>query len=327
MRPAPFLWFLLFAPALAPAQIVETIIVDQFGYRPKDAKIVVFAAPQEGQNAIPVLKKFNPGDRFEVRAEPGNAVVFEGPVRPWKGGAVDRISGDRTWHGDFSEVKKPGTYHVAVPGGSHPGARSYSFRIRRTVYAPALLHSVRSFYYQRCGTAIPREYGGKWTHGACHLYPGQDGDARPWPETTAGRPRDVHGGWHDAGDYRKYVPWTYHVIWSLLHAWEWYPEAFSDGTKIPESGNGVPDILDEVKYELDWLLRMQGPDGGASAVVGVTGKDGGSPPDEDRGARRYAEASTVATASGCASFAHGARVFRRFGKQYPGYAAKLERKE
>jgi endoglucanase len=143
---------------------------------------------------------------------------------------------------------------------------------------------------------------------------------------TFGGARDVHGGWHDAGDYRKYVPFTTTVLWDLMHAWEWYPCAFSDATNIPESGNGVPDILDEVKWEMDWIQRMQitatsDPNYGAVyRVVGVlSGADDSGAPPLSAAARYYTNLSSFATASTCMSFANAARIFAAYNTQYPGY--------
>jgi hypothetical protein len=79
--------------------------------------------------------------------------------------------------------------------------------------------------------------------------------------------QDLHGGWWDAGDFNKYTSWGASDAIELLHAYAESPSAFSDDTNIPESGNGVPDVLDEVKWELDWLTRMQSADGSVLSVV------------------------------------------------------------
>lgn len=69
------------------------------------------------------------------------------------------------------------------------------------------------------------------------------------------------GGWHDAGDYNKYVNFAYSAVLDLLMSYEFNPEAWTfEYSNIPESGNGIPDLLDEIKYELDWLKKMQDTD-------------------------------------------------------------------
>jgi hypothetical protein len=315
-------------PTAAPTPaVVHQIIVDQFGYRPDAEKFVIFCWPQQGQFSD--LPAFDPGSEFEVRRETDHQVIFAGPVRPWKAGATDSLSGDKVWHGDFSAVTAPGRYYVSLPGGSNPAARSYDFRIAEDVYAPVLKASARMFFYQRCGMDLLDRHGGHWSHWACHCKARQDLSARLWDGDKGrpgGDPRALHGGWHDAGDYSKYVEYVYGALWDLMHAAEWYPRAFSDATNIPESGNGVPDILDEVKYELDWLLRMQLADGSVLGKVGVTDytPDDQSPPNKSSCPRFYTGPSTGATATVAAVAALGARVFRPYSAQYPGYSARLQ---
>ena len=308
--------------AANPPGLAETIVVDQFGWRPGDTKIVVFAQPVKGFNAAQ-WGTFTPGSTFVVRRAADGATVFEGPVTIWNSGTVHEQSGDRAWHGDFSALTAPGTYFVSVPGGSRPGARSFDFRIGDAVYAAALRAACRTYYYQRCGTDLTEAFGGPWNHKACHVGPGQDLEAQGWDGGAKPPARDVHGGWHDAGDYRKYVPFTFAVFWPLLHAAEWFPAAFGDATGIPESGNGVPDVLDEVKWELDWILRMQYPDGSVATTVGVTGGDGGSPPETDKGLRYRAGVSSPAASSLVRACAHAARLFGPHEAAYPGYAKAL----
>jgi hypothetical protein len=274
------------------------------------------------------LPPFDPGKEFQVRREADNEVVFTGPIRPWNEGRTDNLSGDKVWQGDFSAVTAPGRYYVSIPGGTNPAARSFDFVIAEAVYAPVLKAAARMFFYQRCGMDQWLIHGGHWHHAACHCKKGQDRSAQLWDGEKgrpAGDPRDLSGGWHDAGDYSKYVEYVFGTLWDLMHAAEWYPAAFSDATKIPESGNGVPDILDEVKYELDWLLRMQLPDGSVLGKVGVPdySLDEVSPPDLSTCPRYYAGPSTGATATAAAACALGARLLRPYEARYPGYPARL----
>lgn len=114
---------------------------------------------------------------------------------------------------------------------------------------------MRGFYYQRCGCALEKRCAGAYTHGACHTakaYLYADPDVR----------LDVSGGWHDAGDYGRYTGPGAVALGHLLYAWLLFPDAFAEKLNIPESGNPLPDILNECKWELDWLLKMQRADGG-----------------------------------------------------------------
>jgi len=308
--------------AATPAGLAETIVVDQFGWRPADPKSVVFAQPIRGFNAA-AWGSFEPGKTFLIRRSSDGVTVFAGPVTVWNSGTVHEQSGDRAWHGDFSAVTAPGTYFVQVPGGTRPGSRSFDFRIGDDVYAAPLRAACRSYYYQRCGTDLTGQFGGNWNHQACHVGPGQDREAQEFAGTPTGHPRDVHGGWHDAGDYRKYVPFTYLTLFDLLTAVEWFPAVFGDANGIPESGNGVPDLLDEIKWELDWILRTQYPDGSVATTVGVTGGDGGSPPDVDRAPRYQAGVSSPAASSLARACAQAAQLFPAYEQAYPGYAHAL----
>ena len=122
----------------------------------------------------------------------------------------------------------------------------------------------------------------------------------------------MHGGWFDAGDLNKYVPYLESTLFDLFWAYELNPGVFGDDTNIPESGNGVPDLLDELKWELDWLLRMQDDDGGVfNRVAGRSFDNGPDPPQADTQPRFYSAKTTWATATAAASFAHAARVYER----------------
>jgi len=243
-----------------------------------------------------------------------------GTLVPWRNGKTDDVSGNKVWTADFSSLTIPGKYYLLDPQGR---ARSFSFRIAQDVYDRVFVAAMRMYYYQRCGTAITEKYAGKWTHDLCHS---QDASAPPAPSKNGRRATgpalDVSGGWHDAGDMNKYVPWTCDALWQLLTAYEWNPRAFGDDSNIPESGNGVPDVLDECKWELDWLLRMQRDDGGVNNRVAFKNYTSEGP-GEDREPVFYTGETTWATASMAASCAHAAIVFAPFDKQYPGYAQRL----
>ena len=305
---------------LAVAQsVTPQITIDQFGWQPRAVKIAVLADPVKGQNAS---DSYQPGSRFEVRSEPGDALLFRGVVKPWNNSKVSELAGDRVWHADFTGLEKPGTYHLYDPATK---VRSYPFRIADDVYRPVLRDSVRTFYYQRSGTAIPAHFGKDWHHPAAHVGRNQELAAQySQGGQTLGQPRDVHGGWFDAGDLNKYVPYLESTLFDLFWAYELNPGVFDDATDIPESGNGVPDLLDELKWELDWLKKMQDKDGGVfNRVAGRSFDNGPDPPQTDTQPRFYSAKTTWATATAAASFAHAARIFERYDKSFPGYRAQL----
>ena len=125
-----------------------------------------------------------------------------------------------------------------------------------------------------------------------------------WPSNS--QIKDLRGGWYDAGDFNKYTSWTARYIIVLLRAYEEHPQAFSDDYGIPESGNGIPDILDEVRWGLDWLRRMQNSDG---SLLCVQGLDSASPPSDAKGVSFYGPPTTSATLMAASAFAYASKIF------------------
>src|SRR5690606_37489353 len=220
-------------------------------------------------------------------------------------GAVHEISGDRAWWFDFSSLTAPGEYYVLDVDNA---ARSAVFTVADDVYREPLRHAVRTFFYQRAGFAKEAPFADAgWVDGASHVGPGQDTESRLYSAPDdASTERDLSGGWYDAGDYNKYTRWSADYVVSMLLAYEEHPAAFGDDFGIPESGNGVPDILDEARWGMDWLVRMQNDDGSVLSIVGL---DHASPPSAATGPSRYGSASKTATLATAAAFALGATIY------------------
>lgn len=303
------------APGAGSAPETPQIMVDQFGWRPGAAKVAVFANPVRGQNA---KRPYVPGETFEVRPAAGGPAVLAGKLTPWRDGALDETSGDRAWWADLSDLRKPGRYVVVDPKNN---VQSAPFAIGEEVYRPVLRASLRTFFYQRCAAPIEARHGGSWNRPACHT--AQKSARALVANEPAGPMRDVSGGWHDAGDHNKYVPFLNTTLWDLLVAYDRNPSAFGDDAGIPESGNGVPDLLDELKWELDWLLKMQRADGGFHSRVTCRSYDNGKGPHLDRQEYFYTPVTTWATATATLNLAHAARTFGVAEKRLPGYAARL----
>jgi hypothetical protein len=304
----------------AAAQVDPHLRVDQFGYRPNAKKVAVLRSPVVGYDAP---APYVPGSVIEVRRVSDQAVVWSGPAVPWQGGAVHADSGDRCWQVDFTALRTPGDYVVHDMTNSRASA---PFRIAADVYDAPLRAAVRMFFYQRCGCAKqPPFANANWADGASHLGPQQDTDCRDVQNPVASTSRDLRGGWFDAGDYNKYVNFADDCVHALLDAYLDAPAYWPDDYGIPESGNGVPDLLDEVKWELDWLLRMQNANGSLLHKVSVTSFASASPPSADTAYRRYAPATASATATGAAVFAHAAIAFAtRPEPALQAYAAQLD---
>ncbi|UQA60047.1 glycoside hydrolase family 9 protein [Polyangium aurulentum] len=293
---------------IPPAQPVSPyIVVDQFGYLPSAQKIAVIRDPETGFDAG---ESFTPGGTYVLVDAQTGAQVGKGSPTPWNGGAVDASSGDKAHWFDFSSVDQPGSYYVL---DVDKDVRSNVFRIGDDVYRDVLKHAVRTFFYQRAGFEKKAEHAGAgWADGASHVGPGQDKNARLYSaKDDATTERDLSGGWYDAGDYNKYTNWTARYVVTLLKAYQENPAAFTDDYGIPESGNGVPDVIDEVKWGMDWLVRMQNPNGSVLSIVGMAHA---SPPSASQGPSLYGSASTSATLSTAAAYALGAKIFRSLGQ-------------
>lgn len=248
------------------------IVTNQVGYYSDSEKIAVFRTITD-ETAFSVIN----ADTKET--------VYTGELY---GEKLNGSADETDFYGDFSAVTEPGTYYITCGGLDD----SYSFEISDDVYHSLLDDSVRMLYLQRCGTAIEDE---TFSHPACHtskavIYGTSD-------------TIDVSGGWHDAGDYGRYVVPGAKAVADLLYAYDTNPELYSDSIGIPESGNGVPDILDETRYELEWMLKMQAESGGVYHKVTCLNFPGYVMPQNETGQLLVTPISTTATADFCASMA------------------------
>jgi hypothetical protein len=290
---------------------IPFIVVDQFGYPTKADKIAVIRDPQVGYDAT---AHFTPGTTYAVIDQSTSKIVKQGSPTAWNGGATDGVSGDKVWWFDFSDVTTSGTYAVV---DLEKGLRSVEFAIDDGVYRKVLKDAVRMYFYQRAGFKKTAETAGPdWTDAASHMRIGQDPQTQAWQgkgsalsrilNSQVAQTKDLHGGWFDAGDYNKYTSWTARNVIILLRAYDENPDAFGDDSGIAESGNGVPDILDEVKWAVDWLARMQNTDG---SLLCVQGLDQASPPSAATGPSYYGPATTAASLMGAAAFAYASKIY------------------
>jgi hypothetical protein len=289
----------------SPGSTSQFIKTDQFGYQVNGQKIAVISDPQVGYNSA---LSFTPGTTMQLRNWITDAVVFSGPVTSWNGGATHTQSGDKAFWFDFSAFTTAGSYYVFDPTNN---VGSYRFEISDCVYNNVLKGAMRMFYYQRSGFAKQLPFADTgYVDAASHVGPQQDPDCRLYNNTSATTSKNLSGGWFDAGDYNKYVNFTWGTLTDLLLAYEQNPTVWADDYNLPESGNGIPDLLDETKVELDWLLKMQNSDG---SVLCVVGGGGASPPSADVAARRYGPATTSASYTAASVFALAAIEYNAAG--------------
>ena len=295
----------------APPQTTYHIKVDQFGYFTTSRKVAVIADPQVGYNAA---ETFNPGtgaNQYQVRRWDNDAIVFTGTLQQWNGGATHTQSGDRGWWFDFSSVTTAGSYYVFDVVNN---VGSFRFDIGDNVYDEVLEQTVRMYFYQRLNFAKQSPYTDpKWADGASYEGANQDRFATSrFAKGNMATAKDVHGGWMDAGDVNKYTTFANSAVIQLAEAYRINPNVFKDNYNIPESGNGIPDILDELKWELDFLKLMQDATGtnGFLLKVGVDNFNEVTPPSTDTRPRYYLPECTSATISGASMFAVTGNVYK-----------------
>lgn len=210
----------------------------------------------------------------------------------WRGNDVEPRPTDEAtrWVGDLTTFRRPGRFVVVAD----TGASSHPFTIGDDVFRSTVRDVQRVFYFQRAFTAIePRFAQGPWVHRS----------------DAALAPPGVVRGWHDAGDYSLYNMTTVSSLFWLLETFVDF-RSTDDDTGIPESGNGVPDLLDEARWGLDWLLSVQTEDGGVrnSTCVVEYGPYGRNDPAEVR-PYVHGEVGTIPTARAVGILAYASKVF------------------
>jgi endoglucanase len=216
-----------------------------------------------------------------------------------------QLAGERVARMDLSGLTAPGTYVVQVDGVG----RSFPFRIGKGVYDDLLSATMKSYYYQRCGMDLAEPYAGTWTHRACHtddayVYAGYaDG------HIVSGEHVASTGGWHDAGDYGKKIVPAATALSYLLRLAEMFPEKIGAVPVNVPGDERLPGYLREVKYELDWFLTMQRPDGAVYHLITSPDFFTHDMPEKDPQRRYLVPVSSCATADFAAAMAVAGRVY------------------
>ena len=244
------------------------ILINQLGYTPDMQKIAVLRG--------------NLSREMRIQDAAGRTVltlpVTAQPTEIW---------GDQAVQVDFSQLREPGLYTL------HCGEEaSWAFPIAEAPYQACLTALVDMFYYQRCGGEVDAR-AGVFAHPACHTSP-----ARVYGTDEH---LDVHGGWHDAGDFGRYIVPAAKAVADLLIAWQWNPDAFAQPHLTP--------LLEEARYELEWMLRMQRADGGVYHKVSCARFCGMIMPHEEQEELIISPVSTTATGDFAACMAMASRFY------------------
>ncbi len=239
------------------------IFINQIGYRLLDTKNV-FVSKEAKDEA----------NEFSVCEKAGGKVVFTAALTP---APDDELSGGGYFAGDFSAVQTAGEYYISL--GKE---RSFDFTISDSVYDDVALSTLKYFTDSRCG------------QGVCHT-----GIAEVY---GSGEKKNVQGGWHDAGDYGRYIVAGTKTVMDLLLAYKKSPEHFA----ALNGGKGF-DLLGEVRFELEWMLQMQREDGAVYHKISCYHFCPFIMPQEEKDQLVLAPVSTSATAdfAGCLAYASG----------------------
>lgn len=306
--------FVIFSAFIASGQSSRNIIkINQSGYYPNAPKIAAITIDYKTDEYASSNFGF-----YVLKANVGDT-VYKNKLSEIH---TSTNSSTKTRIADFSGLHQKGTFVIYVPGIGN----SYPFRIDNNVHKEAATAILKGFYYIRSSTPLEEKYAGKWHRPGGHpdtavlIHPSAASTKRP-----AGTIISTPGGWYDAGDYNKYVVNAGISTGTLLSAFEDFPDYFAHlSTNIPESGNGVPDVLDEALYNIRWMLSMQDPnDGGVYNKCTNAAFDPMVRPGVTKLPRYVVQKGTAATLDFAAVAAQGSRLVKKYNQQYPGLADSL----
>lgn len=234
-------------------------------------------------------------------------------------GGLWQASDEETYKANFSEFTKTGDYilYVKKIGNSHP------FSIQPQVYNSIAKASIKAFYYQRASMELTPEYADKFARKAGHpdnkvlVHNSAASQKRP-TGTVINSPK----GWYDAGDYNKYIVNSGISTYTLLSLYEDFTSySKTVALNIPESNNTIPDLLDEINWNLSWMFTMQDPeDGGVYHKLTTANFEGFIKPNEAVNTRYVVQKTTAAALDFAAVMAQASRVYKSYEKEMPGYA-------
>jgi endoglucanase len=297
------LFFFLFLTQNNAQTLSENIRLNQIGFYPNATKEAVLV-----------------GDKkvvFFVLTENKKDTVFRGKLSPQR---INSISQKTSQIADFSTFKKEGKYVVFMPEVGY----SYPFVIQKQVHRAAAIASLKGYYFQRMSTELLEKHAGIYKRPAGHpddkvlIHASAATKERP-ENTVISAPK----GWYDAGDYNKYIVNSGISTGTLFLLYENHPDYFKTfETNIPESGDAIPDLLDEALWNLRWMLAMQDPnDGGVYHKLTNPKFDGMDLMPHQATKERYVIQKTItATLDFAAVMAQASRIFKKFDKQMPKFA-------
>jgi endoglucanase len=287
------------------AVTVSGIRLNQLGFLPNAKKIAV----------VPATDATN----FSVIDSATKKVVFTATLSD---AALWAPAEEKVKLADFSTLTIAGDYQVRVAGLTD----SYAFTIAADQYNALNAAVIKAFYYNRASMALTPEFAGKYARAAGH--PDTNVQVHVSAATTV-RPEGTvissPKGWYDAGDYNKYIVNSGISTYTMLAAFEHFSDYYkAQNLNIPESGDAVPDLLNEVMWNIEWMLSMQDPnDGGVYHKLTDKRFSGMVMPDQANTQRYVVQKSTAAALNFAAVMAAASRVFTSYESSYPGLSSKM----
>ncbi len=293
-------------PTGPPDTSNQSIKLNQLGFYPLQNKVAIVPATT--------------ATSFDLVTADDATTVFSGALSVAE--SWGNFSDDDVKVADFSSFETPGDYRLNVAGVNE----SHSFTISDSPHAELNTAALKAFYFNRASTELTQPYAGEWLRNAGHpddvvMVHGSAASAARPEGTEISAPK----GWYDAGDYGKYIVNSGISTYTLLAAYEHFPEFYENlNTNIPESVNTVPDILDEVYWNIEWMLTMQDPaDGGIYHKLTTLNFSGRVMPDQANAPRYVVQKSTAAALNFAAVMAVASRVYANYSNEFPGVAAQL----
>lgn len=293
-------------PVIPPTTTVPTKIrLNQLGFLPASQKLAV--VPGVSATTFSIIDTSD--DSVALNGNLSDAATWEPALESVK-------------LADFSTLNKNGSYKIVVAGVDDQPA----FTISDSAYANLNTAALKAYYFNRASTALLETYAGVYARAAGHpdtsvkIHASAATLTRP-EGTIISAPK----GWYDAGDYNKYIVNSGITTYTLLAAFEKFPDYFnSQNENIPESSDAVPDILNESMWNLEWMLAMQDPDdGGVYHKLTSKGFDAFEMPDKDLSERFVVQKTTAATLDFAAVMAAASRIYADYETAYPGVSAKM----
>lgn len=286
------------ALAFASSAFGATAYINQVGYRSTDAKEFTLA---DGNGPV------------EIADASGQAVLT---VNPSVAGYWD-ASGQNVSLVDFSELKTPGTYTIKVGGQ----AIRQDLKISDKTFEDVTKAALKWYYYQRASMALEETYAGQWKRAAGHT----NGNIQKHNSAGSGSITSTKG-WYDAGDYGRYIVNSGITTYTLISLFEHYPNYFKTlKWNIPADGT-LPDILAEIKWNLDWMLTMQDTDGGVFHKMTSLGFPGDVMPANDTDPIYVIGKGTAATFDFAGVMAAASRVYKEYDATFAAKCLEAAKK-